>query len=162
MVFIVLSWNKPVIKVLYGNVSPDRMCVNMSDCDMQPCGRVWVFCSALRVIKHRADSGLAVRGPCSSQDGQKVREAEWRRRKKEAIEGRWGEGVKDWFEGGGWGVVKTGKKRERRERLSEMRQNKNKDILVWSNRGGFCRGKSRLGGFWRGDRMIERWRVGGG
>ncbi len=37
---------------------------------------VCVFCSAVQVIKHRADSGAAVKGPCSSENGQTDREGE--------------------------------------------------------------------------------------
>lgn len=41
------------------------------------------------MIKHRADSGGVVKGPCSSENGQKVREwGSGELKKKEAIEGR--------------------------------------------------------------------------
>lgn len=46
---------------------PNRLCVNMSDHDVQACRRV-------HVIKHRTNSGAAVKGPCSSQNGHKVKE----------------------------------------------------------------------------------------
>lgn len=46
---------------------PDRLCVNMSDRDVPPRRRV-------QVIKHRTDSGAAVKGPCSSQNGHQVKE----------------------------------------------------------------------------------------
>lgn len=52
---------------------PNRLCVNMSDHDIQAHRRA-------QVIKHRTNSGAGVKGPCSSQNGHKVRvrEGGWR------------------------------------------------------------------------------------
>lgn len=56
-------------------MSTDRLCVNMTERDIRLCGRVCVFCSVVRVMKHRADSGADVKGPCSSENGSR---GEWR------------------------------------------------------------------------------------
>lgn len=48
---------------------------------------VCVFCSAVKVIKHRADSGAAVKGPCSNENGQRVREGRGGGRRRQLREG---------------------------------------------------------------------------
>lgn len=75
--FIVLSWSTPRF---YWNTTPGWLCVNMTERDTHDGAftrvDVCVFCRAGRVIKHRADSGAAVKGPCSRENGQSVKEGE--------------------------------------------------------------------------------------
>lgn len=53
-----------------GNVSQDRMCVNISEADVQPHRHEGVFCSTQKVMKQRVDSGAAVREPYSCRFGR--------------------------------------------------------------------------------------------